>query len=82
MASGIPVIGADTNEMHYFVGASNSGIVIPKDKISSEQLVKSIEKFGNKKYYSSCAKNAFKTSQSYDYTKIIGQYIKEINALL
>jgi glycosyltransferase involved in cell wall biosynthesis len=81
MASGIPVIAADTNELHYFVGKSKSGIAIPKDKLTVEELTKAIKRFENKLFYSSCARNAIKTARDYDFKKIVGEYIQNIKSL-
>lgn len=81
MASGIPVIAADTNQMHYFVGESKSGVVIKNINISPESLSSAIRKFENKKFYLSCANNAFKTAKEYDYKKSVSRFLRELSKI-
>jgi len=76
MASGIPVIAADTNEMHYFVGETKSGLTIPKDKINENEVKDAIKKLEDKNLYKKLSQNAFKTSKEYDYRKIVLRFIE------
>ncbi len=82
MASGIPVIAADTNELHYFVGVSKSGTVIPRNDLNAKRLRKEIAKFDNKEFYRKCAANAYKTAQEYDYKVLVKKYIQTYDELL
>lgn len=82
MASGIPVITADTNELHYFVGKAKAGITIPNDKISSEELKKAIGEISNKKILRQYSERAFKTAQEYGYKLKVKEYIDKYKEFL
>jgi glycosyltransferase involved in cell wall biosynthesis len=75
LASGIPVIAADVNELHYFVGKSGAGIVLKK--INRKTLSKAIDKLSRPENLKRCSKNAIKISKRYDYKKIVPKYILE-----
>lgn len=75
MSKSIPVIAADVQEMHYFIGEEEAGIVLKTvDKQSVIQAIKKLSK--DKKLYKKISEKAIKIAKDYDYNKIIPKYIK------
>lgn len=74
MAKGIPVIAADVQEMHYFIGQNKTGIVLKK--INEKEVVKAVLKLaGNRKEYLKMSKRAQIVVKDYDYIKVLKQYL-------